>query len=103
MASPSVRVIAHFTVKSEKIDEFIKAARETLVEPSRAEPGCIHYDLWQDAADPTQFAMVEAWESNEALDTHLSLQTVNAAVARLTPMGEGSPKVQRLHSLTGEG
>ena len=102
MASPSVRVIAHFAVKSEKIDEFIQAARETLVEPSRVEPGCIRYDLWQDAAEPTRFAMVEAWESNEALDTHLSLQTVNAAVARLMPMGEGPPKVQRLHSLTGE-
>ena len=100
MSETHIRVIAHFTVKADKVDAFIRTSREALVIPSRKESGCIQYDLWQDASNPARFAMVEEWESNEALDTHLSLKSMQTAVARLTPMGEDRPTVQRLRSVT---
>jgi len=43
-----------------------------LVAPSRAERGCINYDLHQSADDAGLFLFYENWESREDLDTHLA-------------------------------
>ena len=56
----------------------------------------MQYDLCQDVADPTRFAMIEAWESETVLETHLARESLSAAVARLTPMAAEQPKVARL-------
>jgi len=95
----TIRVIANFAVRSEHVDEFVRVARETLVAPTRREPGCLQYDLWQDAADSTRFAMVETWESAAALDAHLARPTLRIAVDRLTPMAAEAPKVARFRSV----
>jgi quinol monooxygenase YgiN len=42
-----------------------------LVAPSRAEEGCINYDLHQSLADRTLFLFYENWASREALEQHL--------------------------------
>lgn len=41
-----------------------------LVEQSRAEEGCLSYDLVADPADPNVFAFVERWRDQQALDAH---------------------------------
>ncbi|WP_247258148.1 putative quinol monooxygenase [Pseudomonas moorei] len=41
-----------------------------LVEPTRAEAGCVQYDLHQDQANPLAFYMIEHWSSEEALQAH---------------------------------
>ena len=94
-----IRVIATFAVRPEHVDDFIAVARATLVEPARREDGCIQYDLCQDVADPTRFAMIEAWETEALLDAHLARESLRAAVARLAPMAAEQPKVARLRSL----
>jgi quinol monooxygenase YgiN len=99
MPKRTVRVIADFAVLPDRVEEFIEAARRTLVAPTRDEPGCLQYDLWQDAADPARFAMVEAWESEEALATHLARESLRAAVARLAPLAAEPPKVRRFRSV----
>ncbi|HYX40715.1 MAG TPA: putative quinol monooxygenase, partial [Pyrinomonadaceae bacterium] len=38
-----------------------------LVAPSRAEAGCLNYDLHQSADDPTEFMFYENWASRAAL------------------------------------
>jgi quinol monooxygenase YgiN len=43
-----------------------------LVAPSRAERGCINYDLHQSADDAGLFLFYENWESREDLDNHLA-------------------------------
>tara|TARA_Y100000588_G_scaffold308829_1_gene333581 strand:- start:1029 stop:1325 length:297 start_codon:yes stop_codon:yes gene_type:complete len=68
----TVGVVARFTVHAEKADEFARVVNEHLVAPSQQEPGCIRYELWQDNEDPTVFAMVEEWESNDDLNNHLA-------------------------------
>jgi quinol monooxygenase YgiN len=42
-----------------------------LVAPSRAEAGCLNYDLHQSADDPTEFMFYENWTSRAALDAHM--------------------------------
>ncbi|WP_404786923.1 putative quinol monooxygenase [Altericista sp. CCNU0014] len=41
-----------------------------LLTPTRAEAGCITFDLLMDANDPTVFVLYENWESQAALDSH---------------------------------
>ncbi len=100
MTQAPVRVIATFAVQADKLDEFIEAARRTLVAPTRKEAGCVQYDLCQDAADPTRFALVEAWESEGALEAHLAQPSLQAAVTRLAPLAAEAPRVQRLRAVS---
>lgn len=97
--SGSIRVIAHFAVQPEHVDDFIAAARATLVEPTLGEPGCIEYQLCRDVADPTRFAMVETWESEQALAVHLAQDSLQAAVAKLMPWAAEAPSIQRVRPL----
>jgi quinol monooxygenase YgiN len=49
----------------------VRRACLALVAPSRAEKGCINYDLHQSADDPCLFMFYENWESREDLERHL--------------------------------
>ena len=62
------------------------AAREilaSLLKPSRADTGCISYDLHTNVEDPTLFLFYELWESKDDLDTHLQTDHVRAGLGRL--------------------
>jgi quinol monooxygenase YgiN len=37
---------------------------------SRAEPGCLRFEVYHSQPDPRTFILVERWESPEALDVH---------------------------------
>jgi len=43
-----------------------------MVEPTRAEAGCIKYDLHHSSDDPGAFMFYEIWKSKEALDEHIA-------------------------------
>lgn len=94
--SDVVHVVAEFTVKADKVEDFVREARASLVEPTVGEPGCIRYELCQDVDDATRFAMIEAWESEQALKVHLSQKSLQEAVGRLAPLVAGPPSVRRL-------
>ena len=96
MQRDTIRVVARFPVQRERVDEFAKLARSTLVEPTQREAGCLEYDIWQDTSDPTRFAMLEEWESAESLEAHLAQPSLQAAVAKLAPMADRPIEVQRL-------
>ena len=67
---------------------------------SRGEPGCLRFELFQSNLDPHSFFIVEAWESQEALDVHRQaeafqtiyapqvLPVVDRAAHPVTPIGE---------------
>jgi len=99
MTNTAVRVIARFAVRPERIEEFIAGARELLLVPTRLEAGCLQYDLWQDITDPTRFAMVEAWTSDEALATHLARPSLQSAVARLSAFALEPPNIARFRAV----
>jgi quinol monooxygenase YgiN len=64
-----IRVVAHFRPKPGKLEE----ARRLLLGftvPTRAEKGCLLYDLHENAADPEDLTFIEEWDSDEDLDTH---------------------------------
>lgn len=65
----AIRVIAKFFPKPDKIDE-VKEILSEFVEPTRAEKGCIVYDLLQNQDNATDLTFYEEWESAEDLAVH---------------------------------
>lgn len=62
-------VVATITAK-EGSEAIVRAALERIVPPSRAEAGCIRYDLNLDLGNHASFVMLEAWRDAEALAVH---------------------------------
>lgn len=67
--SEKIRVIAKFSPVADKVDE-VKAILTEFVDPTRAEKGCIVYDLLQDPANPADLTFYEEWESLDDLAEH---------------------------------
>lgn len=82
MQSKSVRVIATLKAKPEKIHE-LRALLSSLIEPTRAEAGCLMYELWHNQADDTDFRFIEHWASSEALQNHFDTPHIKTALSQL--------------------
>lgn len=63
-------VVAKIKAKRGKETE-LKDALLSLIEPTRAEEGCICYELHQSPQMPGLFLFYEIWKSKEDLDKHL--------------------------------
>ena len=57
-----------------------------LVAPSRAEGGCINYNLHRSTDDPALFMFHETWSSREELDRHMSQPSLDAFDERTESM-----------------
>ena len=53
-------VVANITAKADKV-ELVKAELLKLIDLTRAEEGCINYDLHQDNTNPAHFLFYENW------------------------------------------
>jgi len=72
MADKKVTVLARFKAKKGKEEELRKAIM-ACVAPTRAEAGCINYDLHQLADDSGDLILYENWRSKNDLDVHLEM------------------------------
>jgi quinol monooxygenase YgiN len=72
MTNKRLTVLARVHAR-EDASEKVKRECLALVAPSRAEKGCINYDLHQSSDDPALFIFYENWASREALERHLEM------------------------------
>jgi len=63
-------VMIHAKVKASKLSEFLELIN-LLVERT-TKKGCTFYIFNQNRDKPTEFVLYEQWESQEALDIHIS-------------------------------
>ena len=84
-------VIAHLRALDGQIEE-TKAFLQGLIEPTRAEPGCVEYWLHQDNDDPAEFTFYENWINREEWDKHMELP-------HLQKFAEAKDKVFELEKL----
>jgi quinol monooxygenase YgiN len=84
----TLRVIAHARAQEGKRAE-LEEVFEGLVDPTRAEPGNIRYELLASLDDELRFTFVEEWQDREALDAHLQTPHITAANARLPELLDG--------------
>ena len=64
-------IVANIIAKADKV-ELVKAELLKLIDITRAEEGCINYDLHQDNENEIHFMFYENWESRELWQTHMA-------------------------------
>jgi len=77
MANQQVTVTARIKVKP-GMEERFKQEYLPILELSRAEEGCLNYDLHQSNNEPSLFLLHENWVSQEILDQHLQMPYIKA-------------------------
>jgi len=66
-------IVANITAKPEKID-LVKSELEKLIDVTRAEQGCLQYDLHQDIENPAHFMFYENWQNRDLWQIHMNAQ-----------------------------
>lgn len=95
--SQSLRVVARITAKPDKVPD-VRAILLGLVAPTRAEEGCVVYELLQNRADPTDFTFVEEWASDATFERHHATAHIRAAFPKLEALVASAPDI-RTYSL----
>jgi len=65
----TLTLVATITARSGQAD-IVEAGLRQLVSASRAEAGCLQYDLHRHQDDADVFVMIEQWQDNAALASH---------------------------------
>jgi quinol monooxygenase YgiN len=80
-STAKVTVVAKLTAKPGREDD-VRRTLLALVPPTRAEAGCLNYDLHQSKDDPGIFVFYENWINRTALDEHLQKPYLQDLFAR---------------------
>ncbi len=88
-------IVARILAKPQK-RELVKAELLKLIEPTRAENGCINYDLHQDNENENLFIFHENWESHQLWQEHMN----NAHLAEYIKATDGAVEEFIVHQLT---
>ena len=85
---PKLTIIGNILAKPDQIEQ-VKAELEKLIPITRAESGCLQYDLHQENENPAYFMFYENWESRELWQTHMNaphlaayMEATNGAVEK---------------------
>lgn len=65
----TVKIMATLKARPGKTDD-LSALLDSMLDPSRAEPGNLRYDLWRDREDPAVFALDELYADMDAVTAH---------------------------------
>jgi quinol monooxygenase YgiN len=83
-----VKTVAVFEAKKGHEGQ-LEALLRSMVAPSRAEPGNLRYDLWQDIDTPHRFVLDELYQNGKAVAAHRAtphfqhyLSSINALADR---------------------
>ncbi|MEM7376201.1 MAG: putative quinol monooxygenase [Pseudomonadota bacterium] len=80
-------ITGNVVAQPEHIDT-VKAELEKLVPITRAEAGCIQYDLHQDNENPAYFLFYENWDSRDLWQAHMQAEHLSAYLAATDGMVE---------------
>ena len=83
----------YITVPLEELDE-VRAALQTHIQLTNAEPGCLIFKVDEDAAEPGRFYLYEEFVDQEAFDSH-------QARVKASPWGQISQNVARSYEIRG--
>lgn len=87
-----IHLTAAFHAKTDSISE-LKQALEGMLEPTRNEPGCLRYQLFQDKNDPSQFLFQEQFADEAAFDSHCNTTHFQALLKEIEDLLVSEPKV----------
>ncbi|AFY44894.1 putative quinol monooxygenase [Nostoc sp. PCC 7107] len=81
MSGQQVTVTARLKVK-QGLEDRLREEFAPVIALTRAEDGCINYDLHQSTEDPSVFLLHENWASQEILYLHLQQPYIRALGAK---------------------
>ena len=87
MMSTHVKTVAILTAHAGKVGE-LRELLDTLLSPSRAEPGNLRYDLWQDRDDPSRFVLDELYLDADAVATHRASPHFQMYASKIADLAE---------------
>ncbi|ENU30374.1 hypothetical protein F991_01769 [Acinetobacter sp. CIP-A165] len=76
----TLKLIAEDFIQPDKIEIVLPLYRE-LVEKTKAEAGCLAYDLYHDIKQKGHFVFIEEWVDRAALDQHIQSEHFQRLVA----------------------
>lgn len=88
-------VVAVITAKPGS-EGVVRDALEKLVGPTRAEQGCLSYDLYVSTEDPATFITVESWRGPADVEQHMASDHIAATFAAA---GDALANPPAIHSL----
>jgi quinol monooxygenase YgiN len=80
-------------------EETLRSIIQALVEPTKKEKGCVSYQLFQDRQNPTVLTLIEEWETEADLNTHLGLPHLQKLFAQLPELLAAPPEIIRYKKL----
>ena len=96
--SEAVTVVATIKAKPGREDE-VREVLLGLLAPTRAEAGCINYDLHVSSDAPGTFLFHENWESAGHLERHLATPHLEAFKARFDELLVEHPAIDLFHRI----
>ena len=87
-------VAGHLSIDPDQRDAAL-AAIGPVMAATRAEPGNTDYRFSIDAEDPSRINLLEIWESEEAIDAHMSTPHLAAFMEAIGPCVAGAPSITR--------
>ena len=88
----TVKIVAVLTARPGKADE-LKALLSGMLAPSRAEAGCLRYDLWRDQANAGRFVLDELYVDDAAIAAHRETAHFKRYLAKIGDLAERSALV----------
>lgn len=91
-AQPGWIVLATATAKTGAEKALLDALLE-VAEPTRAQPGCVSFELLRATDNPNVVTAIERWASKAAHDRHLQGAHVARLMAAMEPLLAGAPSL----------
>ena len=101
MDGRDVRVLASARIRTEARGGLMSALPGFLA-ATRAEPGCLGYDMLVDATDACRLATIEPWADRAAAVAHLGAEHTRAFLALLAEATDGTAPAITLLAGTAE-
>lgn len=98
MDKETVHIVAHIVAR-EGEEARVQAELEKLIEPTRAEPGCLRYELFVNKEKPGDFVFMEEYQDDGAFQAHMDSKHVAAAIAAAVPLLASPPDIRRYRRL----
>ena len=95
---PPIDVVAVIAVKPGS-ESIVEKTLRALAESSRADHGCLAYDLFASDSVPGTLVTIEKWQSQEDIDAHMASPHMAAALAAVGDHFDGFPAIHHLRSL----
>ncbi len=96
--SEPLTVVARVRAKTGQ-EARLRQELQRLVAPTRAEAGCIRYDLHESTTEPGWFLLYETWKSEAELGLHFETPYLKAFFQMVPDLAEGPSEITKWKKL----